>query len=49
VYGETPAFFAARAAEMIAAGVSILGGCCGSTPEHVRALREVVDRAAAAD
>jgi 5-methyltetrahydrofolate--homocysteine methyltransferase len=47
VYGETPEFFAARAEEMLAAGVAIVGGCCGSTPEHVRALRGVVDRAAA--
>ena len=25
------------------AGISIIGSCCGSTPEHTRAIREVVD------
>ena len=43
VYGETPEFMADRARELIAAGVSIIGGCCGTTPEHIRAIRKVVD------
>ena len=43
VYSETPEFMAEKARELIAAGVSIIGGCCGTTPEHIRALREVVD------
>ena len=37
---------AARAwlpADLLVAGVAIIGGCCGTTPEHVRALRAVVD------
>lgn len=45
VYRETPEFMAQKARELIAAGVSIIGGCCGTTPEHTRALREVVDAA----
>ncbi|MCK4414712.1 MAG: homocysteine S-methyltransferase family protein [Candidatus Eisenbacteria sp.] len=43
VYPETPEFMAARAKELIAARVGIIGGCCGTTPEHIRALRGIVD------
>ncbi|UCH63616.1 MAG: homocysteine S-methyltransferase family protein [Fidelibacterota bacterium] len=42
-YPESPALFAEKAREMMAAGVSIIGGCCGTTAEHIRAIREVVD------
>lgn len=31
------------AREILAAGVRIIGGCCGTTPEHIRAIRRVVD------
>jgi 5-methyltetrahydrofolate--homocysteine methyltransferase len=43
IYPETPAFMAEQARWMIEAGVSIVGGCCGTTPEHVSALRGMVD------
>jgi 5-methyltetrahydrofolate--homocysteine methyltransferase len=43
VYGETPEFMAARAKELLDIGVSVIGGCCGTTPEHIRALRATVD------
>ena len=33
---------AARVPELLAAGVAIVGGCCGTTPEHVRAMRKAV-------
>ena len=39
VYGETPEFMATHAAELLEAGVQVIGGCCGTTPEHIRALR----------
>ncbi len=42
-YSETPEFFAEKAKELIDAGVSIIGGCCGTTPEYIRAIRKVVD------
>jgi 5-methyltetrahydrofolate--homocysteine methyltransferase len=42
VYSETPEQFAAAAAELLQAGVWILGGCCGTTPAHIRAVAEVV-------
>jgi 5-methyltetrahydrofolate--homocysteine methyltransferase len=43
VYPETPEFMAEKAGELIAIGVSIIGGCCGTTPAHIRALRKAVD------
>ena len=43
VYPESPAYFGDRTAELIAAGASIIGGCCGTTPEHIRAIRRSVD------
>ena len=42
VYPETPEFMAAQARALVQAGVAIVGGCCGTTPEHIRALREAV-------
>lgn len=44
VYPETPEFMAEKAKELVSIGVSIIGGCCGTTPEHIRALCEMVDR-----
>ncbi len=43
VYPETPSFMAERARQLIDLGVSIIGGCCGTGPDHIRALRGVVD------
>jgi len=43
VYPETPEFMAGRAKELISSGVSIIGGCCGTTPEHIKAIRDMVD------
>lgn len=42
-YSETPEFFAEKAKELIEAGVSIIGGCCGTTPEHIRSIRNTID------
>ncbi|MHC4220095.1 MAG: homocysteine S-methyltransferase family protein [Planctomycetota bacterium] len=44
VYPETPQFMATRFPDLLAAGVSIIGGCCGTTPAHTRAFRAVIDR-----
>lgn len=41
-YPESPEFMAEHAKELLSAGVGIIGGCCGTTPAHVRALRRVV-------
>jgi 5-methyltetrahydrofolate--homocysteine methyltransferase len=43
IYAEKPEFMASKAAELLAIGVQIIGGCCGTTPEHIRAIRKVVD------
>jgi 5-methyltetrahydrofolate--homocysteine methyltransferase len=43
VYPETPEFMAARIPDLVQAGVSIIGGCCGTTPEHTRAFRVALD------
>jgi len=43
VYTETPEAMAARVPELLDLGVAIVGGCCGTTPEHIRAIRRAVD------
>jgi 5-methyltetrahydrofolate--homocysteine methyltransferase len=44
VYDETPEQMVQGVAPLIAAGASIVGGCCGSTPDHIRAFRQALDR-----
>ena len=39
---SSPEYFALFAREAAAVGVRILGGCCGTTPEHLRAMAEAV-------
>jgi methionine synthase I (cobalamin-dependent) len=41
-YPLTPQQFAVRLPELLEAGVTMVGGCCGTTPEHIAALRPVV-------
>jgi homocysteine S-methyltransferase len=38
IYLATPDYFAAMGREMVAAGACLVGGCCGTTPEHIQAL-----------
>jgi len=40
VYRVTPAEFALRVPDLVEAGASFIGGCCGTTPEFIRAMRE---------
>ncbi|MBQ8227916.1 MAG: homocysteine S-methyltransferase family protein [Clostridia bacterium] len=42
VYKVTPEDFANSCEKMIDKGVQIIGGCCGTTPEHIRALAEML-------
>jgi len=42
-YPETPEYFAEKTRGLVDAGVSVIGGCCGTTPEHIRAVKSVVD------
>ena len=37
IYPETPEYFAGKVPDLIDAGVSIIGGCCGTTPETIKA------------
>lgn len=38
VYRMTPDEFATKAKELVKAGANIVGGCCGTGPEYIRAL-----------
>ncbi|MGE5569256.1 MAG: homocysteine S-methyltransferase family protein [Rhodospirillales bacterium] len=38
VFKETPEYMASRVAELIDAGANIVGGCCGTTPNHIAAI-----------
>lgn len=42
-YGGTPDVMADYARHVAALGVRIIGGCCGSTPEHIVAMRKAID------
>ncbi len=44
VYEETAETMAAAVPALIGAGASIVGGCCGTTPEHIRLFRRKVDQ-----
>jgi methionine synthase I (cobalamin-dependent) len=43
-YRVTPEQYAAACQEILDAGVHILGGCCGTTPDHIRAVARVLKR-----
>lgn len=43
VYEGTPTLMAAYAAMAAEMGIKIIGGCCGTTPEHIKAMREALD------
>ena len=47
VYSETPEFMAERFRKLAEIGVNILGGCCGTGPDHIRALAKALRRQAA--
>ena len=44
VYRQSPEVMASWVEDLVKAGASIVGGCCGTTPEHIEAIRRVVDR-----
>jgi 5-methyltetrahydrofolate--homocysteine methyltransferase len=41
VFKETPEFMASKVPELIQAGAQIIGGCCGTTPDHIAAMARV--------
>lgn len=42
VFPESPADMAGRVAGLVAAGANIIGGCCGTTPAHIAAIKQAV-------
>jgi len=43
VYRATPEDFVRTVEPLLAAGAKFIGGCCGSTPEHIRRLAQVLE------
>jgi 5-methyltetrahydrofolate--homocysteine methyltransferase len=43
VYPESPRFVADKTIELLDIGVQVIGGCCGTQPEHIQAIRRIVD------
>jgi len=46
VYRATPQEMAEGAVQLRAAGANIIGGCCGTTPSHIKEMRRSLDRLA---
>ena len=44
VFETTPDYFAEKLMQMKACGVKFLGGCCGTTPTHIKRVRERLDQ-----
>ena len=44
VYAAGPAYFGEAVPRFLDAGARLLGGCCGTTPEHIAAMRVALDR-----
>ena len=44
VFPETPEMMAAKVGDLVAAGANIIGGCCGTGPDHIRAVAQAIAR-----
>ena len=44
LYRESPEMMASFVPELIKAGANIIGGCCGTTPDHIREIRKALER-----
>jgi 5-methyltetrahydrofolate--homocysteine methyltransferase len=44
VFPEKPDEMAALVSKIVAAGANVIGGCCGTTPEHIRKIRVVFEK-----
>jgi 5-methyltetrahydrofolate--homocysteine methyltransferase len=44
VYRESPGLMASFVPELIKAGANIIGGCCGTTPEHIREMARAIGK-----
>jgi homocysteine S-methyltransferase len=47
LYMATPEYFGQYARRFVETGARLIGGCCGTTPEHVARMREALDAAGA--
>jgi methionine synthase I (cobalamin-dependent)/5,10-methylenetetrahydrofolate reductase len=45
VYAASPEYFGTVTPRLLEAGARIVGGCCGTTPEHIAAMRAALDMA----
>lgn len=43
IFPGTPEEMTAYHAQLVALGVRVIGGCCGTTPRHIRAMRQALD------
>lgn len=43
-YPSSPEYFADHVPLLLGRGANVIGGCCGTTPMHIRAMRERLDR-----
>ena len=44
VFRETPQDMAGRVKDLVDAGANIIGGCCGTTPAHIAAIKQAIDK-----
>ena len=44
IYSQTPEDMAAQIPALLKSGAYVIGGCCGTTPEHIRAFRQAIDQ-----
>jgi len=42
IFPETPEEMATQVKDLVAAGANIVGGCCGTTPKHIRLITQIV-------
>jgi 5-methyltetrahydrofolate--homocysteine methyltransferase len=49
VFPETPEMMSSLVPQLIKAGANIIGGCCGTTPEHIRAIKQAVENCGISD
>jgi 5-methyltetrahydrofolate--homocysteine methyltransferase len=43
VFPDTPEQMASLVPDLVDAGANIIGGCCGTTPDHIRAIKQAVE------
>ncbi len=44
IYPDTPEKIKEEVEKLLELNINVIGGCCGTTPEHIKVIREIVDR-----